>query len=229
MKTTISIGSLCAVLGLVACSDAVAAPDNTVAFGLYAVFYHTSATDVSGPFVPPGVTADTSNVQTEYFAYFRRLTTHLDLELAGGVPPKTNTVGKGPATLGSVPWNGQVVGSVKWLAPSLLLRYKFFDESAALRPYVGVGVNYTHFYDREINAAGDAALGGPTSISLKNSIGPAATVGVYYRVWGNWSAIASFSASQVETKLTAYTAGVTRTSTVSFNPQALVFAVGYSF
>jgi outer membrane protein len=230
MKTTTTIGSLCTVLGLLAGSEAAAAgPDNTVAVGLYAVFYHTSATDVQGPFVPPGVTADVSNVQTVYLAYFRRLSAHLDLELAGGIPPKTNTVGKGPATLGSVPWNGETVGTVKWLSPSLLMRYKFFDESAALRPYVGAGINFTNFYDRQINAAGDAALGGPTSISLKNSIGPAATVGLYYRVWNNWSLIASFAAAQIETKLVARTAGVARTSTVNFNPEVIVFAVGYSF
>ena len=84
----------------------------------------------------------------------RRLNSYLDLELAFGVPPNTKTIGKGPATLGSVPYNGQTIATAKWLAPSALLEYKFFSESAALRPYIGVGVNYTSFYDRQVTAAG---------------------------------------------------------------------------
>ena len=41
-----------------------------------------------------------------------------DLELAFGVPPETKTVGKGPATLGSVPYAGATIATSKWAAPS---------------------------------------------------------------------------------------------------------------
>jgi hypothetical protein len=40
---------------------------------------------------------------------------------------------------------------------------------------------------------------------------------------------ASYSISQVKTKLSADTAGVIRTTHISFGPQALVVSVGYSF
>jgi hypothetical protein len=40
---------------------------------------------------------------------------------------------------------------------------------------------------------------------------------------------ASYSISQVKTKLNADTAGIIRTTHISFRPQALVVAVGYSF
>jgi hypothetical protein len=40
---------------------------------------------------------------------------------------------------------------------------------------------------------------------------------------------ASYSISQVKTKLNADTAGVIRTTHISFGPQALVVSVGYSF
>jgi len=118
---------------------------------------------------------------------------------------------------------------VKWFAPTMLLEYKFNDDSAAFRPFVGAGLNFTHFYDRKINAAGDAALGGPTSVSLKNSVGPAATIGVYYRVWHTWHVVGSFSASQVTSTLETNTAGVVRRTNVSFNPEVIVLSVGYSF
>lgn len=230
MKTTAKIASLVAALGLLAYSTAASAQDkNTVRVGLFAIFYHTAADDVTGPYVPPGVTSDVANVQTVYLAYTRRLNASLELELALGVPPKTDTIGKGPATLGSAPWNGTTVGTVKWLSPTLLLEYKFCDESSRFRPFVGAGINFTHFYDREVNSAGEAALGGPTQISLRNSIGPAATVGFVYHAWDHWSVNASFSASEIESDLEANTNGVVRRSHVNFNPQALVFAVGYSF
>src|SRR5690349_13225150 len=112
-------------------------PANTLRAGVYEIFYHVKADDLQGPFVPPGANVDLKNTQTAYLAYIRRLTSYLDLEIAFGVPPKTKTVGRGPATLGSVPYNGQTIATAKWLAPSALLEYKFFSESAPVRPYIG--------------------------------------------------------------------------------------------
>ncbi|HLN48076.1 MAG TPA: hypothetical protein VK251_01095, partial [Steroidobacteraceae bacterium] len=51
-------------------------PNNTVRIGEYWVFYHVSADDISGPYVPPGLNLDVGNVHTPYFAYLRRLSTH---------------------------------------------------------------------------------------------------------------------------------------------------------
>ncbi|HEY5102780.1 MAG TPA: OmpW family outer membrane protein [Steroidobacteraceae bacterium] len=204
-------------------------PDNTMRIGAYYVQYHSHADDISGPFVPTGLNLHVNDVETLYLAYVRRLSTHFDLELAAGLPPVTKTEGRGPAMLGSVPYNGQVISTARWFAPSVLLNYKFFDESYAWRPYVGVGVNYVHFYDRDATAAGNAASGGPTSIKLPDSVGPAATVGMSYHLRDRWSVYASYSATIVKSKLTADTAGVSRTSEINFGPRAVVVAAGYSF
>jgi len=202
---------------------------NTVRVGLYSVFYHSSADDLKGPYVPPGVNLKAKDVETLYLAYIRRLTPHLDWELTAGWPPLTKTEGKGPATLGSVPYNGQVISTARWLAPTTLLIYKFLDESAKVRPYIGAGVNYTTFYDRNSTAAGNAASGGPTKISLSSSVGPAGTVGFTWQIAPHWSFDASYSAARVNTDLTANTAGVIRTSHIKFGPQSLVLSGGYSF
>src|SRR5690349_21243953 len=106
-------------------------PNNTFRVGMYAIFYHVSADNLSGQYVPAGVNLDVKDTQTTYLAYIRRLNESFDIELAFGVPPKTETVGKGPATLGSVPYNGVVISTVKWAAPSALLEYKFLPESSA--------------------------------------------------------------------------------------------------
>ena len=196
---------------------------------MYQIFYHVKAQDLQGPYVPTGVNLDLKNTRTAYFAYYRRLTSFLDLELAFGIPPTTKTIGRGPATLGSVPYNGQEIATSKWLAPSAVLEYKFLDESATFRPYIGVGVNYTSFYDRQVTTAGQRATGGPTRLSLSSSVGPVGTVGLQYRPAGRWSVIVSYSISSVDSNLKTETAGVIRTSRVHFGPQALVVAGGYSF
>jgi outer membrane protein len=204
-------------------------PDNEIRIGGYAIFYDATARDISGPFVPSGLNVHVKDVQTLYIAYERAFSTHFGFELAAGWPPTTKTYGRGPATVGSVPYNGQQISSAKWLAPSALLTYKFFDERHALRPYIGVGATYVNFYDRQSTAAGDAVTGGPTKISLTSSIGPTATAGLAYRVSPRWGLYASYSLSRVRSNLTADTAGEIRTTHVSFAPGALVISGGYSF
>jgi len=230
MSTTIKAAAAGALLALaVSVAHADSVPDNTIRVGMYYVHYHSSADDITGPYVPTGLNLSVNDVETLYLAYVRRLSEHFDLELAAGWPPLTRTEGRGPATLGSVPYNGQVISTARWFAPTLLLNYKFFDDTHAWRPYVGIGVNYANFYDRRSTAAGDAASGGPTSISLPVSVGVAGTVGMSYHLQGRWSLYASYSASVVKSKLTADTAGEERTSNISFSPRALVVAAGYSF
>ena len=204
-------------------------PSNSARIGLYSVFYHVTADDLSGPYVPPGANIDAKNVNTLYLGYVRRLSPHFDVELTLGYPPLQKTVGKGPATLGSVPYNGQVIATARWLAPTVLVEYVFLGENSKWRPYIGAGINYTSFYDRNSTAQGDAASGGPTKLSLTSSVGPVGTIGLDYHIANNWHLYASYSASQVKSKLRADTAGVIRTTHISFGPQALVVSVGYSF
>lgn len=232
MKLTKSIAAPVALLALgLGAGPALAQQtyDNSLRLGLYIVKYNVKADDISGPFVPPGANLDVKDTNTLYLAYVRRLNKDFDIEFAFGNPPKTETIGKGPATLGSAPYDGQVIATAKWLSPSVLLQYKFLEESSAWRPYIGVGFNYTHFYDIQSTAAGDAVTGGPTKITLTNSFTYAVNAGVSYHIDGPWHAYASVNYAPVKSKLTADTAGVVRTSEIHFNPTAYVLSVGYSF
>src|ERR1700733_6635274 len=145
---------------------------NLFAIGLYQVSFHVHADDISGPFTPPGLNVRNPSVNTLYIAYMRRLSRHFDAELALGVPPLTRSVAKGPAMVGSVPFNGETIATVRWLAPNLPLKYYLFSPDAMFRPYLGLGVNYTKFQSRQVTAAGNAISGGPTSLSLPVSVGP---------------------------------------------------------
>jgi outer membrane protein len=202
---------------------------NTLRLGVYFVHFDANAGDITGPYAPPGLNVHLNNVETLYFAYVRTLSTHFNLEFAFGYPPLTKTEGRGPAVLGSVPYNGQTISTARWFSPSLLVNYVFGDANSRLRPYVGVGVNYTKFLARQSTAAGDAASGGPTSISLPVSVGPTATAGLAYELTDRWHVYASYSVARVKSKLTATTAGLSRTSDINFWPNTLVISAGYSF
>lgn len=235
---SISVGAiLAAVLGLTsALAHAADAPDPTVfdnqfRIGAYYLYFHPDASDITGPGIPPGenLNLNLDSVTTLYLAYIRRLSTHFDVELAAGWPPLTKTVGRGPATVGSVPYDKQVIATARWFSPSLLFNYKFFGEDHAFRPYVGVGVNYTRFYSRQSTAAGDAISGGPTSISLPASVGVAGTVGLSYRFSNRFNVNASYDAAVIRSELTADTAGFLRTSDINFGVRAVVVSFGFLF
>ena len=228
IKAATAFATLCAVTAAPVHADDTV-PANTVRIGLYEVMYHANSSDISGDFTPDGLSTGIKNVNTLYIGYVRKLSSHWVTELALATPPLTQTVGKGPATVGSVPFDGQVVAKSRWLAPTALLEYEFFDDSSAWRPYLGVGVNYTVFYDRRSTAAGDAANGGPTKISLTNSLGPAGTMGISWHPWRHVELNASYSAAIVTSNMTTDTAGVIRHAKVQFLPAPFVLSVGYSF
>jgi outer membrane protein len=204
-------------------------PPNDVRLGLYSVFYHTSADDITGPYVPAGVNLKAENLETLYVGIVHHFPDNFALELALGYPPLAKIKGSGPATVGSVPYDGQVISGARWISPTLFLEYNFLPVTAPLRPFLGAGVNYTIFYDRNPTAAGNAASGGPTRISLTASVGPAVTGGLTYRISDRWALHASYSWAQVKTRFTGDTDGFERTSHISFAPQALVISGGFSF
>lgn len=202
---------------------------NDIRVGVYFVHFDDNASDISGPYVPSGLNLHVKTLETLYLGYVRTFSDHFQAELAFGWPPLTKTEGRGPATVGSVPYNGQVIATARWLSPTVLFEYVFCDRNARFRPYIGVGANYTSFYSRQSTVAGNEASGGPTSISLGDSIGPAATAGLSYEITDRWHVYASYSVARVNTHLKAYTAGLERSAEIHFWPNAVVLSAGYSF
>jgi outer membrane protein len=229
--------NILALLGAAAIAASGAAPaiaddatyNNSLRAGAEGVFYHTTADDLKGPYVPAGVNFRAENLATLYLGYVRTLPANFSIELALGYPPLSKVEGKGPATLGSVPYNGQVVSSARWLSPTAFLEYNWGTEASKLRPFLGFGVNYTAFYDRYSTAQGNAASGGPTKVSLSASFGPAGTVGLSYAITSRWHAYTSYTIARVNTRAELDTAGVMRETNIRFGPQVFLISGGYSF
>ncbi|WP_417492521.1 OmpW/AlkL family protein [Maricaulis sp.] len=72
------------------------------------------------------------------------------------------------------------LGDVTLLPPTLTLQYHF-NPDGQMRPYLGAGVNYTHFFNEDL--PGGSAL---TSISYDDSFGFAAQAGIDFALQDDW-------------------------------------------
>ena len=77
----------------------------------------------------------------------------------------------------SVKLGGAEVAKIKHLPPTLMGQYYFGDAQSKVRPYVGIGVNYTTFFDTETTGP----LSG-TSLKLGDSWGLAAHAGLDFAI-----------------------------------------------
>lgn len=222
---------LASLLAAMAAAPALA-QKNTIKIGIANVQPHSSASDFSGPFTPSGISVEVLGRTTPFFSYSSEINDQWDVELALGDSPTHDIALKvnNPALPASAQAaNGQIAAKVRQVAPTLFANYKFLEKTSPLRPFIGVGVNYTRFDKTSSTAAGNAFNGGPTSISLEDSIGLALQGGLTYHFDNQWSFSAAVMTAQVKSKITTNTLGIVRTADIKFHPSVLTLAVGYSF
>ncbi len=68
------------------------------------------------------------------------------------------------------------LGDTNHLPPTFSLQYHFMP-GAPFRPYAGIGLNYTNFFSTSTTDTLEGALGGPSSMSIKDSFGLALQLG----------------------------------------------------
>jgi outer membrane protein len=223
MKTTQF--ALCAVLTLA--SFGAWGQQNTIKLGVAHLDIRSQADNLSSngpPFLTPQPAGlSVGDATTLLVSYIRKLDDHWDLDLEAGLPPSHDTNGVGTLA----PFG--VISKVKQAGPTLFINYNFGAPDSKFRPFVGLGINYTRFYDGESTASGNLASGGPTKIELSDSWGPAAQIGASYKLAQNWSVIGSIAMAKVKSDLTATTGSIRRTTTIDFRPVVYTLAVGYSF
>lgn len=150
------------------------------------------------------VSIDNSVVPELDFTYF--FTPNISAELIAAVTPhdvKTSS--------------GIDAGSSWLLPPTLTLQYHFtqFD---AFKPYVGAGVNYTHFFNTDAGAL--------NSVKYDDSFGGALQAGVDIPLQDNW--YANIDVKKVFISTTAKFAGGVRAD-VDIDPWLIGVGVGYKF
>ena len=108
------------------------------------------------------------------------------------------------------------IGSLKHLPPTLSVQYHF--PQAGFRPYVGAGINYTHFSSVEFDPAVVTAL--DPSID-KDSFGLAVGIGVDIPFGGGWLFNVDLKKVQIRTDVDS-SAG----SLGTFKVDPLLFSIG---
>lgn len=122
--------------------------------------------------------------------------------------------------------DGTEVGDIQLLPPTLSAQYHF-DTGTALRPYVGAGINYTLFFDEDVDS--EAAGAGVTAIDVDNSFGPAAQVGLDYELGDGWLVNADLRYIDIDADTSIETATGTTDVDVSVDPWIASISVGYRF
>lgn len=119
------------------------------------------------------------------------------------------------------------IAEVKQLPPSLMAQYYFGDRQDKLRPYLGVGINYTTFYDADFNQTGrDAGL---SDLSVKDSWGVATQAGLDYNLDDNWLINMSVWWMDIDTEVKFKAGGEQQNINTRIDPWVFMFGAGYRF
>jgi outer membrane protein len=173
---------------------------------------------VQPAFPNDGVSVTNSFAPEVDITYF--VTDNIGLELIAATT-KHDVKGKG----GLEPL-GELVDT--WVLPPTLTLQYHFTPKARIRPYVGVGLNYTHFYGEDASDALEDAIGN-TKVKLKNSVGYALQAGLDADVGKNLFVNFDVKYIDIDTKATLTTGGLANRVKVSLDPIVAGVGIGMRF
>ncbi|NHB91802.1 outer membrane protein OmpW [Photorhabdus cinerea] len=142
----------------------------------------------------------------------------------------------GVELLAATPFQHQVslpgvgdIAKVKHLPPTLMAQYYFGSKESQFRPYVGIGLNYTTFFNEKFNGNSAVRDNNLHSLDLKDSWGVAGHVGLDYELDQNWMLNASVWWVNVETDVKFKAGGQQYKIDTRLDPWVFMFGVGYHF
>ncbi|MDR0218703.1 MAG: outer membrane protein OmpW [Enterobacteriaceae bacterium] len=148
------------------------------------------------------------------------ITDNIGVELLAATPFQHNV---------NLPKAGEIA-SVKQLPPTLMAQYYFGGKENKLRPYVGVGVNYTTFFDEKFNGGNTTVQqANLNSLHLSDSWGVAGQAGLDYQLSNNWMINASVWWMNIETDVKFKVGNEDYKYKTRIDPWAFMFGVGYKF
>ena len=202
MKTTLSLITLAALL-----AAAPASADFAINVGAITVAPDDSSSNlnvieqVAG--LPAGSTAVGVNTNTQLGLTFDyRINPNWAVQLIAATPFSHDIKVKGSAI------DGLKVGKTKHLPPTLLAQYHFMPQHQTFDPFVGVGLNYTVFFDEKIDGQLEGALDAlnvtaaddKVSLKLKSSYGLALQAGVNIKLTDSLGIHAMLSKMDIDTR-----------------------------
>ncbi len=147
---------------------------------------------------------------------------HWGVEVLAALPFEHDIVGSGAL-------KGVDIGSTKHLPPTISVQY-YPLEGESFQPYVGLGLNYTSFFDTKTTKTLDTALNGKTSLSLDYSTGIAYQLGADFKVSDNVYINAAIWKIDIETTADINVNGKHAASVdVSIDPTVFMLGVGFKY
>lgn len=196
---------LCAALALGLGAGPVAAQDWFVRFGAVQV----NPDSDNGRLAGGTLAATVDNNNQIGLILGRHFTPNLALEILAATPfSHTASV------------NGAEAVDFKHLPPTVSLQWYFLPE-ARFNPFVGLGVNYTYVYDEETRGP----LAG-TEVSLENSFGVAAQLGVAVKLNDSWDLVVDARQIDIDSDVKVNGADV---GTVTVDPRVYGLTFSYKF
>ena len=119
------------------------------------------------------------------------------------------------------------LADAKQLPPTVSVLYYLNDAKQSFQPYVGVGINYTTFFDEEFTA--DRKSQGFSDLELDDSWGLSAQVGFDYQLNERWLVNASVRYIDIDTTANFNLGGEKSYVDVDIDPIVSSLMIGYRF
>lgn len=115
------------------------------------------------------------------------------------------------------------------LPPTLTVQYHF-NTNGGIRPYAGIGLNYTLFFNEDATSDFKTAMGGKSSVELDDSWGLAGNVGVDVAINKDWFVNADVKYIDMDTTATIKTNALGRLKVdVDIDPWVYGIGIGRRF
>lgn len=151
-------------------------------------------------------------------------TRNVGIELLAATPFEHTVSAKG-GTLAALGLDE--LADINHLPPTLSVNYHF-NPIGNLQPYVGLGINYTIFFNED-ESSGLKSVGGD-DFELEDSVGLAAQVGFDYNLDNKWLINGSIRYIDIETEAEVDTVlGKVEVDDVEIDPFVYTLSVGYKF
>lgn len=152
------------------------------------------------------------------------LSSELGIELLAATPFQHTASGSGELS-------GLDIADIKHLPPTLSAVY-YFQSEQVFKPYVGIGINFTIFFDEDLTTEANGALAGlglsGGNIELDNSWGLALQAGFDYALNDKWLINTSVRWISIETeaKIT-FDSGDKLSADIDIDPWVYTLSVAY--
>ncbi|WP_026959690.1 outer membrane protein OmpW [Aliagarivorans taiwanensis] len=119
------------------------------------------------------------------------------------------------------------ITEIKHLPPTLMLEYYFGNAQSQWRPYAGIGLNYTTFFDESLSSTAQGL--GLSDISLDDSWGVAVNVGLDYQINDRWFVGGSLWWADINTDVNVKVGGTPASISTEVDPWVVMLSAGYKF